>query len=199
MVARWLDERYPEIEARAYQEKAWILWLDEMGLRSDHTAGRSWAPVGKTPVIEGTGQRFGANVISAISNKGHLQFRVFKQRFTTPVFIDFLPRLVRQADEQKIILILDGHPVHRAKKVRPWVEAHADQIELQFLPGYAPELNPTELRNQDVKTNALGRRRPRSQDELIGDTRSDLRSTQRRPDIVTRYFEEEHVTYAEAA
>src|SRR5205807_1639579 len=80
-------------------------------------------------------------------------------------------------------LVLDGHPVHRAKKVREWVAAHADEIELQFLPGYSPELNPTKLLNQDVKTNALGRRRPRCQDELIGDTRSYLRCTQRRPHL----------------
>ncbi len=199
LIARWLEERYPEIEQRARRERARILWADEMGLRSDHNAGRSWSPVGQTPIVEGTGQRFGANVISAISNKGHLQFRVFKQRFTTPVFIDFLGRLVRHADGQKVILILDGHPVHRAKKVRRWVETHADEIELQFLPGYSPELNPTELLNQDVKTNALGRRRPHSQDELIGDTRSYLRSTQRRPHLVARYFEGEHVTYAQAA
>jgi transposase len=199
LVARWLDERYPELERRAYRERALILWADEMGLRSDHSAGRSWAPVGQTPIVVGSGQRFGTNVISAISNKGRLQFRVFKQRFTAPVMIDFLTRLVRQADGQKIILILDGHPVHRAKKVRQWVLAHAEQIELQFLPGYSPELNPTELLNQDVKTNALGRRRPRSQEELIGDTRSYLRSTQRRPQLVARYFEGEHVRYAKAA
>jgi transposase len=199
LVARWLDQRYPEIETRAYREKALILWLDEMGLRSDHTAGRSWSPVGQTPVIEGTGQRFGANVISAISNKGHLQFRVFKEKFAAAVLIDFLHRLIRQARGQKVILILDGDPVHRSKNVRRWVAAHADQIELQFLPGYSPELNPTELLNQDVKTNALGRRRPRTQQELIGDTRSYLRSTQRRPQLVVRYFEGEHVSYAKAA
>lgn len=198
LVERWLEERYPEIEKRAYRERARILWSDEMGLRSDHTAGRSWSPSGQTPVIEGTGKRFGANVISAISNKGHLQFRVFKERFTAPVFIDFLGRLIRQAEGQKVILILDGHPVHRAKRVRRWVEEHSEQIELQFLPGYTPELNPTELLNQDVKTNALGRRRPRDQDELIEDTRSYLRSTQRQPHIVANYFDEEHVAYAKA-
>src|SRR5664280_931972 len=199
MVARWLDERYPAIKERAHREKALILWADEMGWRSDHTAGRSWSPVGKTPVIEGTGQRFGANVISVISNKGHLSFRVFKEKFVAAVFIDFLHRLIRQSKGQRIILILDGHPVHRSKKVKLWIQAHAEQIELQFLPGYAPELNPTELLNQDVKTNALGRRRPHTQDEMIGDTRSYLRSTQRRPDIVTNYFNERHVTYAKAA
>lgn len=170
-----------------------------MGLRSDHPTGRSWSPVGQTPIVEGTGQRFGTNVISAISNKVYLQFRVFKQRFTAPVFIDLLGRLIRQADGQEVILILNGPPVHRAKNVRRWVELHDDQIELQFLPGYSPELNPTELLNQDVKSNALGRRRPGDQDELIDDTRPYLRSTQRCPHLVARYFDEEHVTYAKAA
>jgi transposase len=198
-VAQWLDERYPAIKERAYREKARILWADETGLRSDHTAGRSWSPVGQTPVIEGTGQRFGANVVSVISNKGHLQFMVFKQRFIAAVLIEFLTRLVRQAKGQKIILILDGHPVHRAAKVRSWIEAHADQIELEFLPGYSPELNPTELLNQDLKTNSLGRRRPHSQKELIDDTRSYLRSTQRQPRLVARYFDGKHVSYAKAA
>ena len=150
-------------------------------------------------MIEGTGQHFGANVISAISNKGHLSFRVFNEQFVADVFIDFLHRLIRQSKGQKIILILDGHPVHRAKKVKQWVESHAEQIELQFLPGYAPELNPTELLNQDIKTNALGRRRPHTQDELIGDTRSYLRSRQRTPRIVANYFKEKQASYAKAA
>ena len=198
-VREWIEQRYPQIEARAYREKARILWADEMGLRSDHNAGRSWSPLGQTPVIPGTGQRFGANVVSAISNKGHLQFMVFKQRFIAAVFIEFLSRLLRQAGGQKVILILDGHPVHRATKVRRWVEAHAGQIELEFLPGYSPELNPTELLNQDVKTNALGRNRPHSQNELMDDTRSYLRSTQRRSRLVARYFDGKHVSYAKAA
>jgi hypothetical protein len=50
-----------------------------------------------------------------------------------------------------------------------------------------------------AQTNALGRRRPRSQGELIGDTRSYLRSTQCRPQLVARYFEGQHVRYAKAA
>jgi transposase len=147
----------------------------------------------------GTGQRFGANVILAISNKGQLSFRVFKEKFVAAVFIDFLGGLIRQSKGQKVILILDGHPVHRATKVKQWVESHAERIELQFLPGYAPELNPTELLNQDVKSNALGRRRPHTQDELIDGTRSYLRSRQRTPQIVARHFEQEQVSYAKAA
>ena len=198
-VREWLERRYPEIEQRARRLRARILWADEMGLRSDHAAGRSWSPVGQTPLVAGSGRRFGASVVSAISNQGQLQFMVFKQRFIAKLFIEFLGRLIRQAAGQKVILILDGHPVHRAAAVRRFVEAHADQLELEFLPGYSPELNPTELLNQDVKTNALGRKRPHTQNELIDDTRSYLRSTQRRPRLVVRYFDGKHVSYARAA
>ena len=86
-VRRWLEERYPEIERRARKERAEILWADESGLRSDHTAGRTWAPIGQTPVTKGTGKRFKANMIAAISNTGTLRFRVFEERFTGPLFL----------------------------------------------------------------------------------------------------------------
>jgi transposase len=195
-VRAWLEERYPEIEKRAYRERAEILWADESGLRSDHTAGRTWAPVGRTPVTKGTGKRFRANMIAAVSNTGTLRFRVFDERFTGPVFLDFLKRLVKDARGRKVMLIVDGHPAHRARLVRNWVTANPELIELHFLPGYAPELNPAEMLNQDVKTNALGRRRPLDVTELKADVRRFLRSCQRRPAKVARYFQERHVTYA---
>ena len=197
-VRQWLEERYPEIERRAYRDGAEILWADEMGLRSDHQAGRSWAPQGQTPVVKGTGQRFKTNVLAAVSNTGTLRFRVFDERFTGPVFLDFLKRLVRQNAGKKVVLIVDGHPAHRAKLVREWVAAHPELIELHFLPGYSPELNPAEMLNQDVKTNALGRRRPRSLTDMVRDLRAYLRSRQRQPHVVARYFQERHVTYAAA-
>jgi len=195
-VRRWLEERYPEIETRARRERAEILWADESGLRSDHTAGRTWAPIGKTPVTKATGKRFKANMIAAISNTGTLRFRVFEERFTGPLFLDFLKRLVRDNAGRKVVLIVDGHPAHRARIVRDYVAANPDLIELHFLPGYAPELNPAEMLNQDVKTNALGKRRPLNLTELKADVRGFLRSAQRRPAKVAAYFQEHHVTYA---
>ena len=197
-VRRWLDVEYPAIVKRAYRERAEILWLDESGLRSDHTAGRTWAPIGQTPVTHGTGKRFKANMIAAISNTGTLRFRVFDERFTGPVFLDFLRRLIRDNRGRKVMLILDGHPAHRARIVRDYVAAHPDEIELHFLPGYSPELNPAECLNQDVKTNALGRRRPLDVHQLKADVRRFLRSCQRRPAKVARYFHERHVAYAAA-
>ena len=197
-VRRWLEVEYPRTVKRAYRERAEILWADESGLRSDHSAGRTWAPIGHTPVTKGTGKRFKANMIAAISNTGTLRFRVFDEKFTGPVFLDFLKRLVRDARGRKVIVILDGHPAHRARIVRDWVTANPSLIELHFLPGYSPELNPAECLNQDVKTNALGKRRPLDVAELKADVRSFLRSRQRRPAKVARYFLERHVRYAAA-
>jgi transposase len=197
-VARWLDQEYPAIRAQARQEGGVVLWLDEMGVRSDAAAGRSWAPVGRTPVVKRTGKRFRVNMISAISNQGLLRFRLFEGSFTGPVFIEFLRRLLRDLGGRKVHLIVDGHPVHRAKLVSGWVERHSARIQLHFLPGYSPELNPVELLNNDVKANAAGRRRARTVVELAGELRAYARWRQRQPEVVTRFFAHPTTCYAAA-
>lgn len=194
-VRRWLEEEYPAIRKQAKLEKAEIYWGDEMGLRSDHAVGRTYGRRGQTPVIPGTGRRFGCNMISAITNRGRLNFMVFKKRFRDDVFLDFLKRLLRQVD-RKIFLIVDGHPVHRSGKVNKWLKQNERHIRLFFLPSYSPELNPDEILNQDVKSNSVGRKRAHDQNELMAHVRSYLRSRQHRPDIVRNYFKEEHVRYA---
>src|SRR5438445_801045 len=194
-VRKWLVEEYPSIREQARQLKAQIHWLDEMGLRSDHQAGRSYGRREQTPVVFGTGERFRCNLISAITNRGRLAFMVFHQRFTAPVFLNFLRRLLRLIPG-KVFLILDRHPVHKSAPVSRWLAKHAARIQLFWLPSYSPELNPDELLNQDVKTNALGRVRPIDQQELMGNVRSYLRITQSRPQLVQHYFRERHVQYA---
>jgi transposase len=139
-VRRWLEETYPAIRAQARREGGVVWWLDELGVRSDVAAGRSWAPVGQTPVIKRTGKRFGVNLLSAISNEGLLRFRLFSGSFAGPVLVDFLRRLLQDLAGQKVHLVLDGHPVHRAKLVSGWVAQRPTRIQLPFLPGYSPEL-----------------------------------------------------------
>ena len=194
-VKRWLEEEYPAIRKQAKAENADIHWGDEMGMRSDHQAGRSYGRKGQTPVVPATGRRFGCNMISSITNRGRLAFMVFKGRFKAPVMIEFLRRLIRH-NNRKVFLIVDGHPVHRSSKVKRWAQKHVDRIRIFSLPSYSPELNPDELLNQDVKTNAVGRQRPATQTEMIANVRSYLRSTQHLPEIVRAYFQEKHVRYA---
>jgi transposase len=202
-VQNWLTKEYPDIKKQAKREGATVFWGDEMGMRSDHLgtsrfrqAGTSYGRKGETPVISGTGQRFRCSMISAITNRGKLAFMVFGQKFKASVFIGFMKRLVRHNRGRKVFFIVDEHPVNVSSKVKKWVEGRKDQIRLFFLPGYSPDLNPDELLNQDVKTNAVGRRRPHNRVEMLRNVRSYLWSTQRRPQKVRAYFQHPKVKYA---
>jgi hypothetical protein len=93
-----------------------------MGLRSDHVAARSDG-LGHTPIVHATGQRFGCNMISAITNRGHLAFMVVHGMFGGRLFGRFLWRLLKQA-ASKPYLIIDGHPVHRSAVATRFVAAN---------------------------------------------------------------------------
>lgn len=194
-IAQWLKRKYPAIVRDAKREGATIYWGDEMGLRSDHVTGTSYAPVGHTPVIRATGQRFGCSMISAITNRGQLAFRVFHGTLRAPMFVDFMRRLHQQS-AGKVYFIVDGHPVHRSRIAKAFVAAHPTKIRLIQLPGYCPELNPDELLNQDVKTNALGKSRPRDRAEMMTAIRRHLHRRQKQPQLIRNLFQERHVRYA---
>jgi transposase len=196
-VKKWLDTEYLEICAQARRENAEIHWGDEMGVRSDYQAGRSYGRCGQTPVVPDTSKRFSCNLISTITNHGKLRFKLFTQCFDAVVMIDFLRRLIRHRSN-KVFLIADGRPVHRSKQVQNWVERHAHHIRLFFLSAYSPELNPNELLNHDVKANAVGRQRAKNKAQMIDNIRSYLRSTQRQPKVVQHFLREKDVAYAAA-
>jgi len=88
-----------------------------------------------------TGDRFGVNLISAVSAKGKLRFAADDGNLNGPVFIDFCRRLLHDAPGP-VFLVLDGHPVHRSKVVKAFAASTDGRLRLCFLPGYAPQLNP---------------------------------------------------------
>jgi transposase len=195
VVKNWLGNEYPLIARKAALEKAEIQWGDEMGMRSDDQIGRTYGKIGNTPVIKVSGQRFSCQMISTVSNRGTLRFMIFDGKFNVDVCITFRKRLIKDA-KRKIFLILDGHPVHKSRKVKSWIEANKSSISLFILPAYSPELNPGELLNQDVKTNAVRKRRAANKKELKKNLIGYLRGRQKRRDLVRRYFHHKHVRYA---
>jgi transposase len=197
-VRYWLEHKYPAIQHQAKSEKARIWWADETGLRSDHQSGTTWGEKGRTPVVKRSGKRFGCNMISAVTNQGEMCFKVFGEKFTAKIFLDFLKRLVKQQAGRPTYVIVDRHAVHRAKNVERWIAEQKGLIRLFFMPSYSPELNPDELVNQDVKSNALRDGKAKDKSELMGKTRSFMRSRQRQPEKVKRYFDGKHVAYAKA-
>jgi len=194
-VKRWLDEDYPAIATRAKAEGAEIHWGDESGLRSDDVRGRGFAPKGRTPVVRVNNKRHGLSVISTVTNKGQMRWRIFDGALNADILIDFLRRLIKGA-ARKLFLILDNLRVHHAKPVKVWLAEHADAIEVFYLPSYSPELNPDEMANADIKQAVTKLAPARTKLQLVKATARHLRSVQRQPERIRKYFEHDPVRYA---
>lgn len=194
-VKKWLEEEYPVIAACAKVEGAEIHWGDETGLRSDDVRGRGYAPPGQTPVVQVNNKRHGLSVISTVTNKGAMRWKIFEGALNSHILIDFLKRLVRDAG-RKVYLILDNLRVHHSKPVKAWLAANKYAIEVFYLPSYSPELNPDEMANADLKQAVTKLAPARTKLQLVKATAKHLRSVQRQPDRIRKYFEHEPVRYA---
>ena len=194
-VQKWLQEEYPRIRRLAQQHKALIFFGDEAGVRSDHHAGTTWAVKGKTPVVSSTGARFGLNLLSAVSAQGEFRFMTVKGRVGATQFIEFIKRLLHN-EPRVVFLIVDGHPAHKAKIVKRFIESLKGRFRLFFLPPYSPELNPDERVWNDLKNNGVGRQSITSPNKLQSAIISHLRLVQKSPDRVRSYFQSETTRYA---
>lgn len=194
LVNDWRAHEYPKIAARAKREGAVIMFADESGIRSNYHAGTTWAPVGQTPVVKATGARYGLNMLSAVSMQGHLRFMTIEGNVNARVFRQFLQRLITGMD-RKIFLVVDGHPAHKARLIKSFVEENADRLELFFLPPYSPELNPDELVWAHVKAR-VAKATVQTKDELKSMLERTLHRLQKLPNIVASFFRAPTCRYA---
>lgn len=191
----WVETEFPGIKERAKQENAEIFFGDETGLQNTANYARGYAPIGKTPVVRVESKKMKINMLSAISNRGKLRFVLYKDNMNSDKLIDFMRRLVRDSSK-KVFLILDNLRVHHSKKVTAWLEKHKDEIEVFFLPPYAPEYNPDELLNSDLKRNIGNRSMPRSELELEHNVRSHMKSLQLKTEKIISFFHAQFTAYA---
>lgn len=193
-IEQWCGETYSTIKERAKAENAEIYWGDETGVQNTADYLRGYAPVGQTPIVKVEAQKFKANLLSAISNRGKLRFIIF-DKMSPDKLIDFMRRLVYDT-KRKVFLILDNLRIHHAKKVSKWLEEHKNEIEVFFLPPYAPEYNPDEFLNSDLKRNVGNRPMPRNEKEIVKNVRSYMKILQLKPDKVKSFFKAPTVCYA---
>lgn len=194
-VKRWMETDYPAIAARAKKEGAEIHWGDETGLRSDDVRGRCFAPKGETPVIRVSSKRAGLSIISTVTNKGQMRWKIFDGALNSDILIDFLRRLIKGAS-RKVFLILDNLRVHHSKPVKEWLAKNEDAIAVFYLPSYSPELNPDEMANADIKQAVTKQAPARTKLQLVKAASRHLRSVQKQPERVRRYFQHDPVKYA---
>ena len=191
----WLNSEFPGITKRAEEEDAEIFFGDETNIQNTANYARGYAPKGKTPVIETEAQKLKIEMLSAISKRGKLHFVLYKDSMNSEKLIDFMTRLVKDS-KKKVFLVLDNLRVHHSKAVTAWLKEHNSQIELFFLPPYAPEYNPDELLNSDIKRNAGAKQSPRDQAELEANVQHRLDYLSATPEHVASFFHAPLTSYA---
>jgi transposase len=176
------------VKKNARKQGRVIVFIDESGLSERPTRVRSWAPRGQTPVLQ---YHFNWHQLSAIAGITfqRFYFRLYPGAIKGPQLVEFLHALGQQI-RSKVLVIWDGLPAHRSQFVRDYVDSLKGAIQLEYLPAYAPELNPTEYIWGHLKQHELGNFCARTFGELTHRTRNRLRSMQRRHTLVTAFWQQ---------
>lgn len=116
--------------------------MDESGFYPLPGVVRTYAPRGQTPVLREWCTRDHLSMIAAVSAQGEFHGQVQEHAFDAVAVTGFLRHLLR-AVTGPVLVIWDGAPIHRSKVVKAFLqEQAAGRLELEPLPGYAPDLNP---------------------------------------------------------
>ena len=149
---------------------------------------RTWAPRGQTPVLQ---FNFNWNKLSAIAGVTwwNFYFQLHSGAIKGPHVITFLKHLMRHIGG-KLLVIWDGLPAHRSARVRDFIGAQRGRIQVERLPGYAPELNPTEYLWGHWKQHELPNLCPKDYWELSAHARQALRRIRRRPSLIVAFWKQ---------
>jgi transposase len=194
-IRHWLEETYPALEQRAALQDAEIHWCDETGVGADEHPACGYALEGEPATMEVPGPHIRMNQISTVTNDGVVRFMTYDGTLTASLFLIFLGRLVRSTTG-KVLLIVDQLRAHGTPEVMDWLADHQQQIEMYYLPCYAPELNATEYLNNDLKGQVNAAGLPDNKEELRSRIQQFMRKLQRLPQHVRNYFKHPCMLYA---
>lgn len=105
---------------------------------------RTYAPVGQTPVLNEQLSHGHLSAMSGITLEGKLLMMEQERAFKGEDVVRFLKHALREIPG-KLLVIWDGSPIHRSRVVKEFLQkGAARRVQLEQLPGYAPDLNPDE-------------------------------------------------------
>jgi transposase len=94
-----------------------------------------------------------------------------------------------------VFLIVDGHPVHKSRKVREYVESTGGKLRLFYLPGYSPELNPDETVWSHVKHYVVGKKIISGPEQFLRVVKEALYALMHKHSIISSFFRKPSLQY----
>lgn len=133
--------------------------------------GRTWALKGKTPIIASACNwknlsLSGIIIVAPCGNRPKLFLRVYRGSINGSRVIRYFKELKKHLSGKKLLLIWDGLPVHRSRKVKDYLETQKRWLRVERFPAYAPELNPIEYLWSAMKRKDLANLPPRGLEHL---------------------------------
>jgi len=116
-------------------------------------------------------------------------FRLFPGAIRSPQIIVFLSHLLRHISGN-LLIVWDGLPGHRSRAVWEFIGQQRGRIWVEFLPAYAPELNPVEYLWSYWKQHELPNFCPATFGQLSHHARRALRRMRQRPALVCAFWEQ---------
>jgi len=184
----------------AREQRAWICFEDEAGQSLRPPKARTWSRRGRTPVVAVTGKGSGRVSTAAVlalrpGLRTRLFFRIHVYRgrkneakgFNEADYMQLLCAVHAQL-RAPIILVWDNLNHHVSAVMRAFVDAHHWLTVVQ-LPGYVPELNPTEGVWSHLK-RGIANLAPCTIAQLAAIVRSRLKSIQYRPALLDAFLTE---------
>ena len=177
-----------QIEKKAAAEGRTIVFIDESGVYLLPIVVRTYAPCGQTPILKEFLSYDHLSLIGAITPQGRLFLTVYEHSITSKEVVTFLGQLQRMIPGL-LLVIWDGIPTHRSKKIRAYLAAGgAKRIHLEQLPGYAPDLNPTEWVWSYLKVAELANTTCDYLSEVETLIQKAKRRMQRRPELIQAFI-----------
>lgn len=154
---------------------------------------RTWAPRGETPILE---FNFNWSKMSAIAGLSFVNFyfQLVEGSVRSQQVIDFLGHLRRYL-RRRLLIVWDGLSAHKSKVTRDYIASQKGQIVVEYLPGYAPELNPVEYIWSYWKQHELPNVCPKDLWELDARSRDALRRMRRRPRLITAFWAQAELSF----
>ena len=192
-VREWKRKRFPDILKIAKKKRALLFYADEAIISLILHVGKTWAFPNQTPIVKVSGKR-GQNigVTAAVNQQGRLCFELTKEKetFTAKIFIRFLKKIRKEFLKRFIILIVDGAPTHTAGIVKRFAEENKSLLQIEILPSYSPELNPTEKCWRFLKTKKLDGSMAINKDELRDKTKKHMRKIRKDKKRTLSFFDD---------
>jgi transposase len=142
-IGRWRVEAWPALKAKARRERRHLVFVDESGFYLLPGVVKTYAPKGRTPIVDEWQARDHLSVMGGLTAAGKVYSLVRPTSLNGLHSIEFLVHLGRLVGE-RLLVIWDGSPIHRRAELKAFVAEAAGRIHLEPLPAYAPDLNPVE-------------------------------------------------------